>query len=491
MWGRKKRPVRPALAPPPQETMYPWGGIEFLPSELAAHFAVMGMAGTGKTLSIRMLMAGVLLGRAKKLRYRALVYDPKRDFYPILVGLGVAPERIHMLHPFDERGSAWDLAKDVPDSATARQLASILLPPDRGSNNPFFSQAAFDLAAGVIDTLRIKAPGNWTLNDLLQLLLSPGALRSILSFTGNGRSLKELYLEGSAKTAADVLSTVRSKVADYLVVGQLWGRSRTRLSLTEWARSTEPSILLLGTDLKNAATLDPINRAVFKRVSELVTGRPEENPADETWFFLDEVRRAGELNGIQDLLLLGRSKGAHVVLGFQDIQGLRHVYGREQADELVGQCGNLAVLKLNNPETMAWAAAYFGRYEEVIASYSESITHGRDSSSRTEGTSWSLVERPTILDQEFRLFALPSESGGVTGAFAFPERAWRGTVPADFISAYLRALSQDPGFLPRPTLEQEDCPLSAQVAGLIEAGSQFEEPPLPGGEKRLRTLDEP
>ncbi|MFX8836738.1 type IV secretion system DNA-binding domain-containing protein, partial [Acinetobacter baumannii] len=61
----------------------------------------------------------------------------------------------------------------------------------------------------------------------------------------------------------------------------------------------------------------------------------------QAWFFLDEVREAGELDGLSRLMTKGRSKGACVVLGFQDIDGMRDVYGDQVANEICAQCNNI------------------------------------------------------------------------------------------------------------------------------------------------------
>ena len=85
----------------------------------------------------------------------------------------------------------------------------------------------------------------------------------------------------------------------------------------------------------NRAAIDTITQLLGKRLSEQVLAT-EERPKDRqhtTWFFLDEVRQAGRLDGLSALITKGRSKGAVVLLGFQGIE----VYGREAANELVGQ----------------------------------------------------------------------------------------------------------------------------------------------------------
>lgn len=449
-------------------TYLPWGG-QMLESrqELAPHYAVMGMTSSGKTLTIRMLMRGALvarrLGGPNRLRHRAIVFDPKGDFFPLLVGMGVPEAAIVPLHAFDARSYIWDLSQDVDTASAARQLAAILVPREPNATQPFFANAAADLMAGVINTLRIKAEHQWSLNDLLEATSEATRLQQVLELTAEGKELHALYFGSNQRTAADILATLRTKLAPLQSVARIWGRlfkdETRRLSLTEWALAKEPRLLLVGTDDTNAESLDPINRALLKRASQLVTGRRDEDPADETWFFLDEARWLGELDGLQGLLLKGRSKGAHVVLGFQDIQGLRHVYGEFQADELIGQCGNIAVFKLASPATMEWAAQYFGKYRDFVRSFGQSW----GSQSSTTSTQDSIQEIPSILAQEFRLLRIPEVGLGIDGAFTTSAHAWRGTVSEEFVQEHLALADKDTlTFKPRMPSEQDRLPWDAE-----------------------------
>lgn len=474
-WRRKKSANRPI----------PWGGVEFDDEELAPHYAVMGMTSSGKTLIIRMLMKAVLCPDGSGLRCRAVVYDPKRDFYPLLVGMGVKPAQIRVMHPFDARSVAWDIAADVRDPAASRQVAEILSPPEKQNVQPFFVNASIDLVAAVMNSLRVLRPDNWTLNDVVEAATAPDRLRAILAVTPDGRDVERVYFGGSPETGANVVSTIRTKLASYATAARLSARAKEKVSLAAWARSLEPEVLLLGTDDTNAATLDPLNRAIFLRASQLVTGRIDENPPDESWFFVDEARWAGRLEGLSGLLLKGRSKGAHVVLGFQDILGLREAYDGMVADELVGQCGNLAVLKLNSPETMTWAARYFGNYEEYVPSYGSSS----GGESGTSSVNYNFTTRQAILEQEFRDMPLPKIGRGIRGAFASPDRTWQDTIPPRFVERYLVSASNDSGFVARDAGDQDPLPWGVDfLEALKKAGESRVSPNGVTSAAALRTL---
>jgi type IV secretory pathway TraG/TraD family ATPase VirD4 len=150
---KAERETRPRTDAPSDNTglrrgPYPWGGTVFPREMLGVHFALMGAPGSGKTVTMRMLLGAVLRDRPSP---RVLLFDPKGDeVWPMLRGMKVEPERIILLNPFDSRSWAWDIAKDFTTPAQAQQLAAMLVPADPAATNPYFWQAARQIVLEVI-----------------------------------------------------------------------------------------------------------------------------------------------------------------------------------------------------------------------------------------------------------------------------------------------------------------------------------------------------
>ena len=297
---------------------------------------------------------------------RAVIYDAKQDLLSLLSGMGIRA-RVHILNPLDARSAAWDMAADVTSPAAALQAATLLIPKATNDANPFFSNAARQLLYGVLLALIQTAPRRWTLRHVVLILRSESLLRQVLSSTDSTRYLLQFFEQAS--TFQNILSTVLTRLAPFEIVAAAWDRSENRISLREFLESE--SILVLGNDEDNRAAIDTINQLLFKRLSELVLAQPEVPPGSlrTTWILLDEVRQAGKLDGLAALSTKGRSKGAALLLGFQDINGPRDVYGREVADELVGQCNTKAILRLNSPETASWASKLIGNSDYIEIPY--------------------------------------------------------------------------------------------------------------------------
>jgi hypothetical protein len=101
------------------------------------------------------------------------------------------------------------------------------------------------------------------------------------------------------------------------------------------------------------------------RLSKEMLSLPD-NTGKRTWLYFDELTEAGELQGLSNLILRGRSKGSVAVLGFQDIGSLYKAYGREAGEGFISQCGNRAYLHLKSHETAQWASASLGKREAYL-----------------------------------------------------------------------------------------------------------------------------
>lgn len=274
--------------------------------------------------------------------------------------LGLDAEII-TLHPFDKRGAAWDMAKDITSPASADQTATILIPHEKGSSNPFFTDAARALMTGVLTVFIKKCPDAWTFRDVIVALKSATRLKAVLAECEQTKDLVEQYFSNQ-RTANDVMkSTIATKIQRYQYVAAAWEKAERHISLKDWIQ--KEYILVLGNDEEARSAVDALNQVIFKRVTEIILNQSE-SFSRRIWILLDELKEAGELPGITSLLSKGRSKGACVVIGFQDIEGLSSAMKDTRlAHEVVGLCANKAILRLDSAETARWASLQFGEQE--------------------------------------------------------------------------------------------------------------------------------
>ncbi|MGE4211701.1 MAG: type IV secretory system conjugative DNA transfer family protein [Oligoflexales bacterium] len=388
------------------------------------NFCFVGTVGSGKTVSIKLLLQTVLpFITYEEFDHRALVYDPKQEMLPFLLGLNqyieeldrqdaeaddrepheIKPIEIKTLNPFDVNGYAWDMASDITERAHAQEMSTILIPMEPNAHQPFFGDAARHLLEGVITSFMLSAGKRWTFRDVMYAMGTKDRIIEVLNLHEETRELIPLYFDHE-ETAKNIMSTVATKLKSFKIIAGLWDRARKKVgtvSLKDWLESRQKKneqnyILVLGNDETARTAIDAINQVIFKRVSQMILNQPdldyvvdsEEIACKEVdqrrhWIILDEVRNAGRLDGLQALMTKGRSKGAAVVLSFQDIDGLRSVYGKDEANEMTGQCSSYAVFRLQSPETAEWAARVFGSGE-----LKEEYTDKSSGKSVTEGSNW-------------------------------------------------------------------------------------------------------
>lgn len=446
-----------------------WGGLE-LPLKCGTeHFCVVGESGSGKTKTIHLLLKSVLPTIEPGSNCRAVLFDAKGDLFSVLSALKLKCP-VMTLHPFDRRGVAWDIAADVKDPMVAIEVATILIPEKSDDREPYFPNAARALLSGVMESFLRTAPGKWTLRDVVLALRYPERTRALLRTCKEARYLVSKYAN-ETRTASDIASTVENSMRRLSFVAAAWEHATERISLEDWVANQE-SVLLLGRSPQMESTLAELNRAMLFRLAQLIRSQseavrdPSGKPPRQTWIVVDELRDAGRLDGFNSLLVEGRSKGACVVLGFQDIPGLHTVYGANLANELVGLCANKAFLRTGDSTTQSFASDCFGHQDIELPRFS--VTEGVQQTSSAQGRSSTVssstqysqqrLSRPLILASQFRDdLPRPSRETGVSGYYltATVHHPYFANLSGDFIEQALPAINyvalaeEQRDFLPR------------------------------------------
>ncbi|HMP71600.1 MAG TPA: type IV secretion system DNA-binding domain-containing protein, partial [Pirellulaceae bacterium] len=370
--------------------------------EAQAHFMAVGTIGSGKTIILRLLMQSVLPDVGMGRGVRAIVYDAKQDALPILAGF-CDPRLIFTLNPFDDRGVAWDVAKDITEPRVALELAFTLV-PKTNEQNPFFADASRDIIYGIVLSF-ILSKQPWSLADVIRAASNPKTAHRVLKRHKESAQYMSTYF-ADKRLCFNIFSTIATKLLDFRPVAGCWEAATRRISLTEFFNSE--MILVLGNCEESKKSLDAINRLIFKRATDMQLAKPEYT-SDRTWYFLDELTEAGKLDGLVSLMKKGRSKGARVAIAFQTISGLRDPsnFGQYMADEVVGQIGCRFFGRIECPETAEFASKTLGGRELIQKSNSQ--TYGQHGS--TTHSYQNIISR-TMLPSEFlSMPACTSENG--------------------------------------------------------------------------------
>jgi hypothetical protein len=195
----------------------------------------------------------------------------------------------------------------------------------------------------------------------------------------------------------------------------------------------------------------------MKRLGQIILDLPD-SLTRRIWFFIDEARMAGKFEGLTELVIKGRSKGVCPLIGFQERDGLFHVYGDKEGRELIAQFANRCVLGLRSQETAEWASKLFGDFEAL--EFHESSTDNSSGTGTT--TSYHLANRHIFLPSQFDLPQTGPENG-LQGYYLVShiQAAYKDTIPWEFVEQEILSFGRPrdgiedvPDFLPRPVEHQ-------------------------------------
>ncbi len=392
-----------------------WGNSILPESAATQHFLAVGTTGSGKSIVQRLLMKDVLTGIEPGSDKRVLIFDAKNDAAPFLTHIGVTVP-VLSLNPFAPLDDSvipvsWDIAADITSPARALNLAASLIPSEKGGNNQYFTDAARQVLSAVVESLIRHSPGQWSFSDFVHVTLSLDRVKETLNRDTEGRETLANFF-GDERTGYQVFTTIVSRMSYYRPVANLWKSRTHRLSLRDWLNSE--SILLLGTNATVETALSAINEIMFRVLVEEVDVQAD-SASRRTWFWIDEARLSGPLlrnKMLPYLAVKGRSRGACLVLAFQDIDGFREAAGSRIANEIIAQCSHKALLRMESDESARWASRVIGQYETLdLMRNRQGGLFGRGSLSEQAS------KKDAVLPSEFFMIPPTTPAHGLSGYF--------------------------------------------------------------------------
>lgn len=442
-------------ASPPGSILF--GGVRFPPDRLGAHFAVMGVTRSGKTSELETLMDSGLKATAApgELFARALVYDIKVEWFRKLVAMGLPLDHILITNPEDSRCRAWDIAKEIRDNVTLDAVLKALIPDVPAAKDPFWRNTARAVVGSIITAFQ-QGECYWDLRDVVEACLDDGQLKFALGLVKRRGIPCQLLEEGELSNS--IVSTIIECVRPLQTPAYLWHRAalgadgtiseaayaERGFTVRGWAEDASSKVLLLSHSEEASAAMQPVYQALLSLTPNVLCAPSPHSKKRHAWLFLDELRTAGRIEGLRNLMLLGGEYGVHVVLGVQDVHGVRETFGRDGATELLGQCENIGVLRLETAETRRYASDLFGAFEHLRGAASEKGSVAVPD----------VTKRVLITDQEFATWPRPSEGKGMHGVFRVPSvGAWKTLVKKsdyDAARAHWKEVGADSTLSPWP-----------------------------------------
>ena len=410
-----------------------FGGVALPRPAETRHAVVLGATGTGKSVAIREVLAG-LIARGD----RAMVADPDGSAMATFWRDGDV-----LLNPEDARSVRWDVFGELERDADTKRFAEALMPSPGDAESLKWVEDGRAVLAATMRAFHREGLGSQA--DLALTLGGRDTER--LAMLTEGTPAERFFAEGNERMLGSVLSTLRRPAETLLLSAQGTGPA---FSVRRWVREGRGRLWL-----PYRADQVPLLRDAFACLLSVAMVEALSLPEDHArrlWFVIDEADQLGRITDLELVLTKGRKKGACVVLGFQSIAQLQQHYGRAVADVINEQCGNRLILRCDTSEgggTARFASELIGDREVEREEETRSSTRGDKSrsSSRSQATRRS-IER-AVLPAE--IAALPDCEGYLRIA---TQPAWTrvGFVP-------VRRESRMAGFVAR----REEAPMRAVV----------------------------
>ena len=442
----------PELASQPMPEVV-WGGVHLPFEATSTGFMLQGQPGSGKSVLLLLYLESILKHVGAGRGLRVVLGDPKREWGAYAHALVPPHVPIWNLNPFDACGCGWAVGADVRTVAEAEQLASALVPREKGDNNPYFRDTARLLVKGTIQALQHHAAGLWTLRDVLLFTAREELLAALLASCPFTHALKRQHLVVE-KTSHEIVSTIGSLLGRFEAVAACWSHAAHQVQIRDFLEREE--VLLLGYDDAISDPLMVIYPLVAKLLQDWILARND--PTQPVCFVIDEFRLFGKID-LVPLALKGRSAGASLAIAFQDISGLEALLGAKEARELCGALLSKGFLRVDSPESAKFAEECLGEQEGW--QYTTNVTDSPNG--RSVCRNEQIVRRPLVLPDEVKNLPLPTkESALIHGFFKGPRTGtYLGSIPFLEELRKIPAAAGFPKYRQRPAEQQQLRPLEA------------------------------
>lgn len=408
-----------------QEARLPFGSVLLPVRYESEHVLIAGKTQVGKTVAIMQQLEAI-----RNQGLPAIVYDFKGEYVEKFYTKGID----FIANPLDERGLQWNIFHDIDSIPDISAVTGSLIPPGAGEEH-FWCKAAQDVLRGVIAGLYHQ---NMCSNEYLW--------RALSSHTKNVANICDSVVQGAAglKYIEDVSSKQAAIIGAVLMSYVSWLEFACNgggFRISDWLNNPRGSFIFITGRPEVENTLRPYISLLIDLIGKRFLSRTDDQ-FRRLYFVLDEFGNLQKLPTITRLLTAGGSKGASVILGFQDFAAIAKTYGNNDAATIMNSCGTSLVLKLADEATAKMFSGRFGETQDWEVTESRSLGQG----SSRDTVSYSRVKRTEQLILPSEIQGLPKLSGYLLMPEHDPARIKLNITQANQLP------SRNPAFVLRPGL---------------------------------------
>ena len=331
-------------------------------------FMFIGRPQQGKTQAILRILDDV-----RNRGNRSLIWCAKQEDF---VTTHYDPQTDHIFCPGDARSIKWSLANDITSMADFDDIAARIIPETLADNKGPWNKGAREILAGLMKYWWLNTNrSNSSLWDAMNSTVEKMFAR--LNNTPDCGRAAGMLERGDSSTSHSFFVTLMVYVKPFELLAKNDGDFSIRKYLCE---GTGSIFILSGNRMKKS--LQPV-QTLF--IDLFMTHHLDlaQDRSRRIWYFLDELPALNKLPKLEELLNVGPSYGASVVIGTQSFDLIDAVYEETGRRAIFNACNTATIFSVADDRTAEELSTNLGKEEvsQPKQNYSLAVKDGKGSTS--------------------------------------------------------------------------------------------------------------
>lgn len=331
-------------------------------------FIFIGRPQQGKTQAILRMLDDV-----RNRGNRSLIWCAKQEDF---VTTHYDPQSDHIFCPGDVRSIRWSLANDLTSMADFDDIAARIIPETMADNKGPWNKGAREILAGLmkywwLNTNRSNASLWEVMNSSVDKMFA------CLANTPDCGRAAGLLERTDTSTSHSFFVTLMVYVKPF----ELLAKNDGDFSIRKYLREGAGSIFILsGNRMKKS--LQPV-QTLFIDLFMTHHFDLEQDRSRRIWYFLDELPALNKLPKLEELLNVGPSYGASVVIGTQSFDLIDAVYEETGRRAIFNACNSATIFSVADDRTAEELSTNLGKEEvsQPKQNFSLAVKDGKGSTS--------------------------------------------------------------------------------------------------------------
>lgn len=353
---------------------------------LQKHILVIGATGTGKTNGIFQLVKEIKSKMTEK--DTMIIFDTKGDYLKEFYEEKRGDVAISVGKEGKYNYETWNLFEDVKfdseftQKTTIFEIISTLFDDAiRKSQNPFFPQAARDIAVAI--TLNLLRERENMSNEDLRKVIFEGGLPKIMEILKKYPDTvwANEYVSVGGPQAQGVYGELVGTL--YPILNGPFGEKGT-FSIRNFVRQPKKRAVFFVFGINTSKALTPAYKIMYDlAIKEVLTRKAK--GGGRTFFVIDEFSLLPNLNYIENGLNFGRGLGARFIISTQNVNQVIDAYNQFRGMSILSGFGTVIAFKLFDKPSRDFVSQRYGRHIKNIKVRDSSEYEGSERKNYVEG----------------------------------------------------------------------------------------------------------